>query len=45
MGTRPGVAIAVATLVLASVPVSAVAALHHLALVAEAVLQSVHHIS
>ncbi|EES00403.1 hypothetical protein BDA96_03G097800 [Sorghum bicolor] len=45
MGTRPGVAIAVAAVVLASVPVSAGAALHHLALVADAVLQSVNHIS
>lgn len=42
MSTRPGVAIAVAALVLGSVPVSAVAALHYLA---EAVLQSVHHVS
>lgn len=45
MGTRPSVAIAVAALVLASVPVSAAAALHQLAMVAEAVLQSVHHVS
>ncbi|KAJ1282847.1 hypothetical protein BS78_03G083300 [Paspalum vaginatum] len=45
MGTRPGVAIAVAALVLGSVPVSAVAALDHLATVAEAVLQSVRHVS
>ncbi|PAN31989.1 hypothetical protein PAHAL_5G455100 [Panicum hallii] len=45
MGTRPSVAIAVAALVLGSVPVSAAAAMHHLAAVAEAVLQSVHHVS
>ncbi|NP_001144300.2 uncharacterized protein LOC100277188 [Zea mays] len=47
MGTRPGVAVAVVALVLASVPVSAFAALHQLTLVVEAVLQSVsvHHIS
>ncbi|KAF8724605.1 hypothetical protein HU200_020872 [Digitaria exilis] len=44
MGTRPSVAIAVAALVLGSVPVSAAAALHHLAMVAEVVLQSVHHV-
>ncbi|GJN05978.1 hypothetical protein PR202_ga23659 [Eleusine coracana subsp. coracana] len=42
MSTRPSVAIAVAALVLGSVPVSAVAALHHLAQVAEHVLQ--HHV-
>ncbi|CAL4951139.1 unnamed protein product [Urochloa decumbens] len=45
MGTRPSVAIAVAALVLASVPVSAAAALHQLAMVAEAVMQSVQHVS
>ncbi|XP_062200841.1 uncharacterized protein LOC133903437 [Phragmites australis] len=45
MSTRPSVAIAVAALVLGSVPVSAVAALHHLAQVAGSVLQSVHHVS
>ncbi|CAO2204874.1 unnamed protein product [Urochloa humidicola] len=45
MGTRPSVAIAVAAVVLASVPVSAAAALHQLAVVAEAVLQSVQHVS
>ncbi|CAO2198738.1 unnamed protein product, partial [Urochloa humidicola] len=41
MSTRPSVAIAVAAIVLGSVPVSAAAALHQLAMVAEAVLQSV----
>jgi hypothetical protein len=44
MTTRPSVAIAVAAIVLGSVPVSAVAALHHLAQMAEAVLQSVPHV-
>uniref|UniRef100_K3XRN9 Uncharacterized protein n=1 Tax=Setaria italica TaxID=4555 RepID=K3XRN9_SETIT len=43
MGTRPSVAIAVAPL--DSVPVSTAAALHHLGMVAEAVLQSIHHVS
>ncbi|CAO2185406.1 unnamed protein product [Urochloa humidicola] len=45
MSTRPSVAIAVAAIVLGSVPVSAAAALHQLAMVAEAVLQSVQHVS
>jgi len=45
MGTRPSVAIAAAALVLVSVPVSAAAAAHHLAMVAEAVLQSVQHVA
>ncbi|KAL6627528.1 hypothetical protein ACP70R_031254 [Stipagrostis hirtigluma subsp. patula] len=45
MSTRPSVAIAVAALVLGSVPVSAAAALHQLAQVADAVLQSAHHVS
>jgi hypothetical protein len=44
MTARPSVAIAVAALVLGSVPVSAVAALHHLAQVAETVVQSVPHV-
>jgi hypothetical protein len=44
MSTRPSVAIAVAALVLGSVPVSAVVALHHLPQMAEAVLQSVPHV-
>ncbi|KAF0918370.1 hypothetical protein E2562_023532 [Oryza meyeriana var. granulata] len=45
MGTRPSLAIAVAALVLASVPVSAVAAVHHLAqLAAESVLLLQHHV-
>uniref|UniRef100_A0A0E0JDG2 Uncharacterized protein n=1 Tax=Oryza punctata TaxID=4537 RepID=A0A0E0JDG2_ORYPU len=45
MGTRPSVAIAVAALLLASVPVSAVAAVHHLAqLAAESVLLLQHHV-
>ena len=45
MGTRPSVAITIAALVLGSMLVSAAAAMHHLATVAEAVLQSVHHVS
>ncbi|CAO2160847.1 unnamed protein product [Urochloa humidicola] len=45
MSTRPSVAIAVAAIVLGSVPVSAAAALHQLAMVAEAVMQSVQHVS